>query len=429
MHPKLNGFALCAVAGALAMAGCRSATAIATPNQPSAPSLVAISISPPSPTVYTGGSQQFTASAQYSSGGTGSVTVTWAATGGSISSIGLFTADSTAGSYLVSAAQQGGSLVGTTTVNVSALPQGGNYIPVAAQDWSTYADKASLAGLFGVEGWANKTYDPLLPSTAFYDLVSESVPDGNGGMKFGKAVRYLGDPALNTTDFTRPGRIAVHKVKFADLDDVWVRQYARFSTNWTTMAVNPSGASAYKMMFFRFDGAGFRLNFGMVSRNEGMELGQGPSGSRPGAIEAALPWDNHVPVSPADGARGMDAWPMIKAPNFQGPPFKAGGDGDGEWYERVMHFKKVDVMVMQGTVAKRRVTLGGVWNPGPWVIIARQVTHTGDPTVEYIRPVISYEMGVNRNKQWDDVMWLDWGKYDVVNGALYPNPFNVPGVP
>jgi hypothetical protein len=130
-----------------------------------------------------------------------------------------------------------------------------------------------------------------------------------------------------------------------------------------------------------------------------------------------------------DGAHGMDAFPMIRGADYQGPPLNRGGGSDGEWYEVVLRFKKVSTMAMQGAIARRRVTQGGAWNPGPWEIIAHQVTHTGDPTIEYIRPVYEYDMGVNRNKQWDDVMYIDWGKYEVVNGALYPNPFSVPGVP
>jgi hypothetical protein len=425
MHPKLNGLGIFAVVAALGTAGCRSATAIAMPNPPAGPSLVAISISPTSPSVYAGGLQQFTASAQYSSGGSGPITVSWAATGGSISSIGLFTADSTPGSFLVTATQQGGTLAGTASVNVLALPQQGNYTPVAAQDWTTYSDKAALFGLFGVEGGLNAR-DPALPNTAFYDLVSESVPDGSGGMISGKAVRYLGDPALNTFDPKTPGRIAVHKVKFADLDDVWVRQYVKFSPNWITAGTNPTGGASYKMMFFRFNGAGFRLGHLINgTRDEIMELGQ----EQPGAVQVKLAWDNHVAVSPVDGAGGMDAFPMVKGSSYGPPSPNPGGNGNGEWYEIVMRWKKVGTMVMQGAIAKRRITIGGLWNPGPWTTIARQVTHTGDPLVEYIRPVFSYEMGVNRNKQWDEVMWIDWGKYDVVNGALYPNPFNVPGIP
>ena len=329
-----------------------------------------------------------------------------------------------------------GSTAAHCLVAATQLPQKRNYSTVAAKEWSTYADKAALFGLFGVEGGANRTHDPVLPNTAFYDLVNESVPDGTGGMMPGKAVRYLGDPALNTSDINKPGRIAVHRVKFADLDDVWVRQYVKFSTNWTTAGTNPTGTArapygtAYKMMFLRFREAGFRLGHILAgTRDEIMELGQGVSGGRPGAVKVKLPWDNHMGVSPVDGAGGMDAHPMVKGASFRGPPPNPNGNGDGQWYEIVLRFKKVSTMVMQGAVAKRRVTLGGAWSPGPWTIIARQVTHTGDPTVEYIRPVISYDMGVNRNKQWDDVMWIDWGKYEVVNGALYPNPFNVPGVP
>ena len=57
-----------------------------------------------------------------SDGSTSSVAVTWSATGGSVSSGGLFTAGSTAGTYEVRASQQGGSITGTAAVTVTAPP-------------------------------------------------------------------------------------------------------------------------------------------------------------------------------------------------------------------------------------------------------------------------------------------------------------------
>ena len=64
-----------------------------------APPAVTVSISPTSASMPTGGTQQFTATVS----GTTNTAVTWTASGGSISSAGLYTAPSTAGTYTVNA--------------------------------------------------------------------------------------------------------------------------------------------------------------------------------------------------------------------------------------------------------------------------------------------------------------------------------------
>lgn len=68
------------------------------------PTVVALTVSPATATIQTGTTQQFTATGTWSDGVPRPVTVTWSATGGTISSSGLFTANSTAGTALVIAA-------------------------------------------------------------------------------------------------------------------------------------------------------------------------------------------------------------------------------------------------------------------------------------------------------------------------------------
>lgn len=77
----------------LSLSGC------AFTNTQVAPPAVAVSISPTSASMLTGGTQQFAATVS----GTTNTAVTWSATGGSISSAGLYTASSTAGTYAVKA--------------------------------------------------------------------------------------------------------------------------------------------------------------------------------------------------------------------------------------------------------------------------------------------------------------------------------------
>ena len=84
-----------------------------------APVLTAVSVSPASVTVAPAGTWQFTVSGTWTNGGTGVPKVSWAATGGTISSNGLFTAGSATGTFRVVAVEQGGTLADTSSVTVT----------------------------------------------------------------------------------------------------------------------------------------------------------------------------------------------------------------------------------------------------------------------------------------------------------------------
>jgi hypothetical protein len=82
--------------------------------------LQSIAISPKTVTLLTGGAQQFTAVGTFSDGSIRTTSVTYRATGGTVSGSGLYTAGSTPGLFQVIAVQQGGTLADTATVNVIA---------------------------------------------------------------------------------------------------------------------------------------------------------------------------------------------------------------------------------------------------------------------------------------------------------------------
>jgi hypothetical protein len=46
---------------------------------------------------------------------------------------------------------------------------------------------------------------------------------------------------------------------------------------------------------------------------------------------------------------------------------------------------------------------------------------------QVFRGVTVYTMGVNRNRQWDEEMYIYWGPHEVVDGSRYPNPWDLPG--
>jgi hypothetical protein len=85
------------------------------------PPAVAVSIAPPSVTVQTGGTQQFTATVT----GASNNAVTWTATGGTVSSTGLYTAGTTAGAFTVTATSvQDNTKSATATITVGAVQSG-----------------------------------------------------------------------------------------------------------------------------------------------------------------------------------------------------------------------------------------------------------------------------------------------------------------
>src|SRR4029453_17383195 len=94
----------------------------------SPPVLTQLVLAPTTATVAVGAPQQFTASGVWSNGATGPATVTWGATGGTITSGGLYTAGLAAGTYEISARQVGGTLsalaYATVTSPSSSAPPG-----------------------------------------------------------------------------------------------------------------------------------------------------------------------------------------------------------------------------------------------------------------------------------------------------------------
>ena len=95
----------------------KSASAVVTVSQPTQ---VSISLSPSTVSLSTGGQEQFTANVS----GTSNTAVTWSASGGTVSTSGLYVAPATAGTYTVtavSAADTTKSASATTSVSVAPV--------------------------------------------------------------------------------------------------------------------------------------------------------------------------------------------------------------------------------------------------------------------------------------------------------------------
>jgi hypothetical protein len=111
------------------------------------PTLEQVVLAPSSVSLSSGDTQQFNVSGVWSDGSTTAPTVTYSATGGTITSGGLYTAGTTTGTFRVIATQQGGTLADTSTVTITA--------PVLTQVILTPATVSLAAGLtqqFSVSG-------------------------------------------------------------------------------------------------------------------------------------------------------------------------------------------------------------------------------------------------------------------------------------
>jgi hypothetical protein len=85
------------------------------------PELLAITISPSTVTLLADSSQQFNVTGQFSDGTAGPVTVDYTATGGTITSSGVYTAGTRPGTFQVSARVRNGSLTATAIVSITDL--------------------------------------------------------------------------------------------------------------------------------------------------------------------------------------------------------------------------------------------------------------------------------------------------------------------
>jgi len=145
--------------------------------------------------------------------------------------------------------------------------------------------------------------------------------------------------------------------------------------------------------------------------------------------QGKLPWNTVESMNVQYGVQGfpgVDLYPMVKVASLSGSCFPADAPcasaGDGEWYEIVIHHKTVGERG-EFTQYLRRYTYGGVVSPGAWRINAE---YSVAPSGQVFRGVSHYQMGVNRNRQYDEVMYHDWGPYEVVDGSVFPSPWGLP---
>ncbi|MEO8031791.1 MAG: hypothetical protein ABI765_13150, partial [Gemmatimonadota bacterium] len=253
--------------------------------------LSSLILSPGSASVTAGTTRQFSAAALWSDGGTTLPTLAWSSTGGSVSSSGMFTAGTTAGSFRVIASALAGLITDTATVTVTAA---GGVTPWVEDDFSSYSSSSQMLAdplhLYSIEDGYNT--DPRITLDP-----TDGVNGSSKSMKY--TLTATGTPCQETT----VGR----NFKFpATVSEAWVEVWAKFSANFRT-AANAGCASNpdYKFIFGRISGQdGSRFDILIGNSSNYLEVS----------------WPNHE-----EGAR------MPMAPSYQ--------VFDGQWHRYRLHYK------------------------------------------------------------------------------------------
>jgi hypothetical protein len=126
-----------------------------SPTPPAAPVLVRLSLLPGTATVAPSATRQFSVTGQFSDGSSSVVPATYIATGGSITSDGLYKAGTTVGTFAVIAKATGGTLADTSAVSIVAtlgsgpvagacLLQSGPLVSLSGESSSRYDSRTSI---------------------------------------------------------------------------------------------------------------------------------------------------------------------------------------------------------------------------------------------------------------------------------------------
>lgn len=201
---------------------------------PAEPELVSIELTPGAVTLTAGAKQQFTLAAVWSNGETTVPPVSFAAAGATITSSGLFTAPSTAGTYRVVVTQTGGTLRDTAVVTVQAAPGGGT-------------TNGSGGGANGVQPFFQDDFETGTMRDAngfswtrseFAYVRTDMAHAGNYALKFRYSAAAVGKDSFSEQRFDL-GR---------DLTKLWVEYYLYVPANFEMR----SGSSANNKFFSIF---------------------------------------------------------------------------------------------------------------------------------------------------------------------------------
>jgi hypothetical protein len=218
-----------------------------------APVLQAVVLSPANAAVVLGGTLQFTVSGQWSNGATTAPPVTYSATGGAISSGGLYSAGGTEGTFRVIAVLQGGTLADTSTVTLTQAPPPSMYFNSSEVGCGTDSN-VLLCDDFESGAWYTKNCDQanasggLLQTDGWCGTIYNDAGMAAGTARCGGA-GFHSSCAATTGAFSGAGNMADHELANGQgVAEIWVRFYTKPLAGYTF--------GAEKMLTFNDGAAG-----------------------------------------------------------------------------------------------------------------------------------------------------------------------------
>jgi len=384
-----------------------------------AATVVAVYVTPNSASLVGGTAQSFSATATMSDGSTGSVTVSWSATAGTITSSGFYTAPSAAGTYEVIGRHTASGHADTSTVSVSAPPSGSfpqQYSvtrPLLAnnpgalingEDWQRFGSTADLVG----------TGFHMGSGPTAHDAASTPVVNGPAGARraeivtdpvFGRAVRVWATDGSDGWEHTvRYSRVG------GGYEKVWYRVLMKFENGFTdgNCVGSYTGGRSHKLIF-----GGYQRHIQTI--DDQWNIMAGPDSPWPGKTETLLPG------SPAHGGKWLYGY------EDGGPVYS-----DEEWYEFIAFEERLSATHYRIRSWLRRVSTNDVIENSPVQVVRRN----GDAAKFGLEITASsipaggsggLQMGINRNcpLTGGDTLWWMWGPYEVIDASLVPDPYGL----
>jgi Bacterial Ig-like domain (group 2) len=239
-------------------------TVTAPPATPA--TLSSLTIAPATVSVSVGATLQFAASGTWSNGATTAPAVSYSTTGGSITTSGLFTAPTTAGTYRVIVAHTGGTLRDTSVVTVTGQvttppPAGGSNEP---SGMSVLIDRPFSAR--GEGGWSDNNSSDL---TFVADPTAPFSPGMVGQQRYRPGFTAGNAPAVTGKVFPS-AKGTVYVSYWVKLSSNWVghgsavnKQLYIWSNGQPTVYVNARGSGSGTLVpEVRIQGGGLNLTMG-----------------------------------------------------------------------------------------------------------------------------------------------------------------------
>ncbi len=433
-----------------------------------APVLSRIVISPKDVSLNSGEVTLFTAHGELTDGRTASVTVTFTATGGTITGSGLYTAGSSAGTFEVVASEPTSGLADTARVSVTALPSWKEVVIDPSSVGLTPGSSAQFVA------YGRATDGSQFPVSATFTATGGSVsPSGlyTAGSSPGLFQVIATETATGEADTaqvtiqTPPPPGDYQTVLHEDWLDVstqeelsakgWFWQFGA-GTDPTSSACNdavlvtdPSFGKAVRIRLNPDDGPGCQRTvftwhpFGAYEGAEKLPVvwfrfrirfEPGWTTYHSDETNAASYKLSYIKFDGGPQSRIQYDWDAFHCPTPWGEPdafdtssgewwnlgYRGSEWDDGEWYEFIQYVDVRDPAHVKTGWWRRRLTQYGAVNPGPWEHLTQRYDYRSD-----VRLMVGVGIGQNFNRPLDHPQFYYIGSVEAVDGSRHADPYGV----